>query len=155
MHIIWAMSNAWVTMYWILISEWITNNKIKCNNNNYNNIFVLIINLDRTQNDTISITGVEFNCRQLRRAQSRSTSYLTLLLPSEWGLVNLKGNPQVCIPYGARTRFASTNAPDVSYYASDPPHYIENLGCPTVVGLGLKTEGVLGPKNSNVIGISR
>lgn len=27
---------------------------------------------------------------------------------------------QVCVPYGTRTRFASTNAPDVSHYSMSP-----------------------------------
>src|SRR6218665_1256156 len=36
----------------------------------------------------------------MQGTQSRSTSNLTLLPPSEWGLVNLRGIPRVCIPYG-------------------------------------------------------
>ena len=46
-------------------------------------------------------------------AQSGSTSNLTLLTPSEWGLVNLTGIPRGCIPYEVPTRFARTNAPGV------------------------------------------
>ena len=45
----------------------------------------------------------------------------TLLPPTEWGLVNLKGNSRVSIPYWKRTRVACTNIPDRSHYSTAPP----------------------------------
>jgi len=47
-------------------------------------------------------------------AQSHSTSNLTLLPPSE------RGFTEFASPYGARTWYASANAPDVSHYSTDP-----------------------------------
>jgi len=53
--------------------------------------------------------------------QSRYASYLTLRLPSEWRTSQPTGIPWVCVSYRMWTRFASTNAPDVSHCSSYPP----------------------------------
>src|SRR6218665_3758507 len=88
----------------------------------------LIIKLDRTLNDAISMNGrkqviTESNITVSSHTERSVTSYIlfnTLLPPSERGLVNLKGNPRVSISYRTRTRVASTSVPDRSHYSTSP-----------------------------------
>ena len=55
-------------------------------------------------------------------APARPTSYFNAAAAYRVrGLVNPKGFPRVSIPYGKRTRVASTNVPGSSHYSTDPP----------------------------------
>jgi len=97
---------------WLLFNIFVFNDDQTCQNAEWYNRYERM--LTSYCRNRIKLSAVT------QGAPSRPTSYLTLMPPSEWGLVNLKEIPRVSIPYRTRTRIACINVPDSSHHSTAP-----------------------------------